>query len=472
MIILLSISSAMHSIPNAQTPDAVVATIQIKKDIEQPKPYTQTTAWLSLKTNRELLDTLFPAHIKEPYKSIIEKAIDKEETYRQSHYVFYFTLTPAVKIIRDLYTNLYQKKHALSDRENVPVPGFPFLLLQTMDKKSFYDLYTDTQVQSVVNAKITTNVSLFSNIESKKTAVNYFVHTPHKTQLEPWFFDFIATQLMLPQNSITASIPKLQELYNTYCMHTALTNNNILLQIFIPKEQVMVPTSYITMRGVTFSWDPGIIVKILLDKATTGAIAGLAGEALLTNAFERLVWVPDVLGQNTNVTSKPYQQFKHAVDKDLEETDAFRTAPFLQAFMTTPYIIAHNNNAIEAKILFPIRAVTIEPQKNIVFFEYSTLPETQKVEYNKKIQAIAEHSISTTEQQITNTSQQDQVTEEYSTEHTNIQLRGKEQKIPKDTKATIMQEHKKEQEKMRAELKAMRQKIKEDMRTMHQSIQK
>jgi hypothetical protein len=477
------------------TTDAqITAGLKIKKDIQQPQPYTQTSAWLSLKTNRELRDALFPSYAKEPYKTIIEKAVVQEEAYRLSHYVFYYTTVPAIKIIRDLYTELYhiQYKKRLT-------PGFPFLLLQTMDKKSFCELYTDTEVQSVINAKIATNISLFSNIESKKTAVNYFVHAPKNTQLEPWHLEFIATQLSMPASSITHYIQQLQELYNKYFTHAAPVNNNTLLQIFIPKEQTATNT-YITMKGLSFSWDPGVIVRILLNEAINGAIISLAGEELFTNAFKRLVWVPDVLGQDTNITSKPYQQFKHAVDTDLVETAAFKTAPFLQAFMTTPYIIAHSNNAIEAKILFSTQQVVIEPESTILFFEYSTLQEKQNSEYYQQLHAIAEqiilslpvHSVSTVSEILSTpetsivpaipTSKMLSVPEVLgvpSTRATTEELSAHsvspetvDQRTPIRALATQAKEKNSDREKIQAEIESIRQKIKADMITIRESMRK
>lgn len=370
---------------NTAVVSEVVAVLKLKTDIENKvENTTQTKAWLSLKTNSERLEQNFPQYAEKPYKEIIEKALKKEAIYKDTHYVFYFPLSSTIKLIRDLYSELYKNKY-----KKTIIPGFTFLLLQTMNNKDFQKLYADTAVpENIFNAMIATNLSLFSNIESKKTTVNYFIHTQKTHIPEEWLFNFLDSALSL-NNTVTSFACECIALHKKY--FDQLPQNNVLMQIFIPKEQVNTMT-YIAYKGIPFSFDPGVIVKIILNEIVNGVIMTYSGEHLFTNTFERLLWVSDVLGKKIQSTSKLYRKFKNTIDTDLEN-GGFKTAAFLHAFTTIPYIIPHSNVTIEGKILFPIRKLTIDQSSNILFFDYTALSQEKNSAYQQEIADIAKQII-------------------------------------------------------------------------------
>jgi hypothetical protein len=343
---------------------------------------TQTEAYLSLPMLKGLVFSRYPFLTEPKWQSFINKIINRERQYNDTHYVFYHAFSKAWLVPGDFYLALYKRLRPI----NMAIEDFRFLRFEptaTKDVNSF--LIQELNAEGLVHdhtpsaraAMISVNFSLFGNTNNDgESSFHYFLKPTSHATVGDWMWESILKQFHAPIDPTV--IKQLAALDSTY-LSPELKNKGdpseqAILQIFVPKE--------------------------LVDRvAYLSYIEGIPHDRKLIN------WIESIAKDSPNrsmhydkakdVTQAIRTLFKERPDHPLKQqilseikNNAFYVSPFLEEYKKNPQLIPKLNE-IQARLFFTAEGL-LHPSNNVLFFEYDFIPPEKKAAYHKALNNIAD----------------------------------------------------------------------------------
>lgn len=347
--------------------------IEAKRD-----KFTQSVAHLNEKSIRQSIQKIYGDQVV-PYFSLVSRALVKEELMSDTHYVFYQGTRSEWSVPQDLYTLLYAYFHP-----GTKVEDFKFLRFQdqSVAQKTAKDfLVHELEEHGLVNDNselgavlLSANLALFANVGFPGECTwDYFIGRTQSTRVPSVEDDY---KPMLEKFGLTTKymdeIVALEDLIRS--------DEQILTQIFVPKDRVDTFTYVAWVRGIpahpeTIEW----ILKNVKSKSYTD--------------------VRPVMEQLAEQFKQ--EQEKNKLFKDLLERTKkgdFSMKSFLHAYCNRPWDI-EGINFVTARLLFTPDFM-LNPYSGLKFYRYSIAPRRNLKEYDKRLNAIVDKLIKEKESRI------------------------------------------------------------------------
>jgi len=343
-----------------------VEEVQVQKT---PDRFTQTTAHLQTKFVKDLMSKEDSSRYI-PFLNIIFDCLVKEQDLKNTHYVFYHTTVNEYRLAQDVYNRLYARKYP-----NKKIEDFLFLRFTNFEQqspKSF--LLNELKEYGIVNnyrgdlgaLLLSANLSLFGNLDWLSSSTwDYFLKNDNKHRA-PMREDY---EKMMTEFGLTHKyIDELLALTKIYD-----SNQNTLLQIFIPQDKVD---------------DIGYLASSLGMPKHEKSLAWVEKHIKKTEGMD--------IGKGADrekALLKLAEQFEknqeHPVFKDLikgVERGDFSLKAFLKVYRNTPWAIEGMDH-VQARLLFTPNGL-LNPASDIQFYRYSTASKEQLQEYNRRLDSI------------------------------------------------------------------------------------
>lgn len=324
--------------------------------------FTQSEAHMSLPEIKKLISSTYDT---KPYQKMIDTILAREREYKDDYYVFYHCADNAWRVPQDLYTRLYfHFKH------------LPVELLKSFIFLRFEDTSGSSDVQSFLIDKLkagglindhelgsflfAANLALFGNIGVQPECTwQYFIKSRGHLAPSRVAYEKILDKFELPHTYIKA----LMSLVNVY-----KTNEQTLLQVFVPKERID-EIGYI-------SWIRGNPAhKKTMD--------------MVLHSVEKTVFPKTASALDYYSTLFKNEQENNPIFKSLMErvkAGDFSLGYFLHFYRNHPELIEGINN-FQARLIFT-PALLLNPSSGVKIFRYSAATDSQLRNYEQKFDEI------------------------------------------------------------------------------------
>lgn len=286
IIIALVIQSiaTYASISNLGTLNQILT--QLKKrapEIPEPAIFAQTDAHRSIDIlNQQIQEKFgnssswgFWGNTLSKYKDLIDKIVNKERKYKQTHFAFYHAQSPSLRVFQDFNKELCKLQGKCKGaKDYIPLRGFTDNyyglpnINSWMDSKAHLLKIKGPFVTSFNNQPdvqpylLAINLALFGNMGRHDSNTFYFFLIAHSSVVpsSDKLLDFILSALIKnstkKQEISNKILPKIKDLVST--IKTQVNVGNII-QILIPKNMVDEVVYLSKLRG--YYWDfkmPGL----------------------------------------------------------------------------------------------------------------------------------------------------------------------------------------------------------------------
>lgn len=339
-----------------------------------PDRFTQTTAHLQTNLVKNLMAKESSSRYI-PYLNIIFDCLVKEQDLKNSHRVFYHTTANEYRLAQDVRNRVHNRKFP-----NQKIEDFFFLRFDTFKKDSPYKevsprsfLLNELNEHGMVDNDrgnlgallLSVNLSLFGNIDWKSSSSwDYFLNKQLNQRI-PTRKDY--EEMMTAFGLTHKYIDELMALTKIYD-----TDQNTLLQIFIPQDKVdemgyLAWSLGIPKHEKTIAWVNQHIKK------TSGNIGSGTDRK---NAILKLA----------NQFKKNQQDplFTDLVNS-VNEGD-FSLNAFLKVYCNTPWQLEDLDHA-QARLIFTPNGL-LNPSTDIQFYRYSTASPEQLREYTQRLNEV------------------------------------------------------------------------------------
>lgn len=342
--------------------------VKLKKYDEVVDTFTQTEGFLSLQKMRDLITKHYNVVA---YQAIIDDALEREQLYKNSHYVFYHGTDSAWRVSQDLYMQLYayfkDPKKAI---------GKSFLFLRFNDESNSGEDATDfllreSYASGLINDHIlkekllSVNFSLFANTGSPgECSWQFFFKSrghiaPTKEVYEKILDKFGVARKYIPQ------LIALEKLYKT--------QEEMLIQIFVPQYYVDHIGYVAWIRGIPAH--PKLIAWIMT--------------AVKNKKFKSNGAAMDYLAKKFKQERENNPLFAEMIGA-IKDGD-FALDAYLHTYRNEPQQLSNINRVIGQLILGT--DVLLNPVSGVKFFRYSTATQQQLDKYHQQLNKLVDTMI-------------------------------------------------------------------------------
>lgn len=328
--------------------------------------FTQSQAHMSVPEIKKLITTTYDT---KKYNKFIDSILNKEKEYTD-YYVFYHGTDNVWRTPQDLYTHLYMHFKKMTSEQ---IKNFIFLRFNGINNISINNFLINQTIQLglindhlIGNDLIAVNLALFGNVGTPPECTwEYFIKSRGHANPTQSTYENILNKFGLSHTYIK-ELMTLTDLYKT--------NEQTILQIFVPKDKVDSIGYLAWIRGIP------------ADQEIMHAVTRSVQEKKFAKTTPALDYYSALLKEEQEQSSL----FKKLIERI--NSGEFSLSYFLDFYRNRPNEIKDINN-FQAR-LFLTSDVLLNPLSGVKIFRYSTATNEQIKKYEDKLQAIIKKIVS------------------------------------------------------------------------------